>query len=346
MWEYDLKMFTIKSLGLRNRSFLNFKSELINLLFPIILAPLVGFELFNFLSVELSRTEYMIYSNVYFFNIGHNFLSLFVLFTMHEFKKWHVLENKKNNINLGVIIILILILNFTMQCLVKGYINIPLIEIKNLSFVYYGLFWSVASQHAIYQVKGFCRLYDRASNRTYTPKELIISNCLFNLILLLQIINVVFPNYFGFAEGVTFAIWFSLCVLLLIFYESFYRTTNFIKFIYMLRLMVIPLIPFSTWATVIYGGFHGIEYLLIYNKMKKTSISHEKSKIGYLAIIILILYSAMTYYYFSHQSDNNVLIFILGAILMSLSLIHYYLDHRFFRMRDISTRQIIGPLLK
>jgi hypothetical protein len=120
------------------------------------------------------------------------------------------------------------------------------------------------------------------------------------------------------------------------------------KNIYLIRFLLLPLLPFSHFATFGITACHGVEYLFVYCKMIRNS-SVEKIDVRKIHILstcfALFLIGLSAPMWLFDNADDNRIFFMMTSAYTAVSFIHFYLDRTLFRMRNVKTRRFVGPLL-
>ncbi len=109
------------------------------------------------------------------------------------------------------------------------------------------------------------------------------------------------------------------------------------------------LYPFSFFAPISVAAVHGLEYIKVTSHM--TSYRFKLLLLTPFFIYIGFGLSSSSFgiaslFYEGKASELPVIIPIIGAIALSGTYVHYYLDRQIFKMRDPVSRKNVMPLLK
>jgi hypothetical protein len=117
---------------------------------------------------------------------------------------------------------------------------------------------------------------------------------------------------------------------------------------YLLRILLLPLLPFSRVAAIGITACHGIEYIFIYFKMiENSTVSKDVVKKIYVSSVVLavLLNFLSAPMWLAGNPDRNRWFFLMTSGYTAISVVHFYLDRVLFRMRNPITRRVIAPLL-
>ncbi len=138
--------------------------------------------------------------------------------------------------------------------------------------------------------------------------------------------------------------------------ENYKRSRSYLNFKsgHLMRTLLYPFSMLSTASLVAVECLHGIEYALVWKKMK--SNSNNKSFMTFLVITVSLLMISLFYFVtYVHEywrqiemkpsETEHFWLRIAMASNMAITYTHFYLDRQIFRMRDKDTRAVTGKLL-
>lgn len=126
------------------------------------------------------------------------------------------------------------------------------------------------------------------------------------------------------------------------------------KVLFMLRLILFVLVPFSLVAVVGIGAFHSVEYFCVADKIRRNSTMENSKKRLFAWAVVTCIFLGFPVAIARHldvvgnwtMSDYPLWLKVTVCALASFSAVHFYVDRHFFRMRVPETRRQIAPLLK
>lgn len=115
---------------------------------------------------------------------------------------------------------------------------------------------------------------------------------------------------------------------------------------YTLRLFSWALIPISKYGFIVTLAIHGIEYLFvmlqIYSRESRRFVI--KTVVGFLSVAVLFRFGVAQFN--AHQPGTSpLMLMVVNAFALTIGVSHYYWDRVLFAMRDVETRQFMGPRL-
>lgn len=213
----------------------------------------------------------------------------------------------------------------------------------------------VANQfHALCQIRGLSLMYNKRLN-IGSPETEMWEARLFKIVIYTYCFGsalwVMHMFYWAVPMKLVMAIWtvLTLAVLALIFKRS-----SRPKALYLSRLLLFILTPYSVFATIGIGAFHSVEYFCVADKVRLNSTMDEKGLrvFSYSVLFCVVLGILMAVARHLDILGNMTMetypiwIKITVCTLLSLSAIHFFMDRQMFRMRNPETRRHMAPLLK
>lgn len=154
------------------------------------------------------------------------------------------------------------------------------------------------------------------------------------------------------SSSVAFAATSSLIVTSLVDWRSNREIGYRLRTAHVLRFSFFPLSFFSLSAFWAMEGLHGLEYIFIWRKMSSKiqlgTVFHRYNLMGAGLIVLsyyFIAYVNRDFHFLSSATRTDLWMRMAFALNTAVTFTHFYLDRQIFRMRDVATRSIIGPLL-
>lgn len=332
------------------------KSEMINLLFPLIFFILMGIEYFyniNYLHT-FTRLQNTFLTNIVFLNITHNAFTLVLLTSTLPLYKWIDYHGGQEKFWRTQLVTLGSLILFFWLLLYYCY------EYRFVFHVFVLINFFFAAHHALSQTFGLSLVYtkDLPRNALFYKAEKIerflFSTFMFSVLLsgslylmviykLLDFSQIMFHNFISFSIGINIVL-----ALLLIIHPFYFFKKNYLgKSFFNLRYLLWPFTLVSTTAIFATTSIHGIEYGLVTLKMIKND-SLRSPKVAFMLIFAVIVFAIVRIESLEIIRDGGYispwLIFI-SSISVAFSFHHYYLDRRLFKMRHQINRETVGLLL-
>jgi hypothetical protein len=344
-----------------------------NLLLPLFFLALVPIELMFFHLTSVSSLNYAaaFIGDILFLNSIHVILTLAMLIHMPEFRE--LVSSKTNGSPrrfwYKVVAIFLSLLAF-FCCVEKGGLldihgfrhNSPWVMIGTLSILAFRFL--PAAHHNISQIKGFSLAYnfqlrkERGGGALGEKSERLLFH-VFTLSICVVILVVVYRKFynedFHIAAPTLYysAIAMSLLAAAWIMLNSLHVVRHCPnKFLYLARIWLWPMTPFSIAASTGIKAMHGIEYLFLFINFNNTSAMEPGLKgralmvtVAMFAVTVFVALGSYFFLFPLRSFTNNKAGFFINAFMLALIYTHYYLDRFIFRMSQSENRKTIGPLL-
>lgn len=349
---------------------LNDVPEAINHLFCGIFLCLLGMEMIGGATLlpELSRGDVTFISNYIFFNEAHAVLTLIFMYRLPAIRAWGKQYYGGSRRFLWRIALIFLTF-FSLVFLEKSGLLPPFWGFAVRTFVIIFAFY-----HGVRQIQGLAVMYNQriagalesSEARARFQKHRRTEKRLFSGLIWTTVVGAILSQsskgYFRHplpAGSYEFFLKSSLLLcgvfIVLLFLNSWTApgTNKSYKNFYLLRLLFIPFWPFYPMALLGRMSLHGIESLLIYDKIASVSAQGAASpkslfsaSLYALAIFMFLSFSAnYTGALFDGKTAQDFPFDILLSACICVSLLHYYMEGALFKMENPISRKYIGPLL-
>lgn len=354
------------------RLFPSKRFEAFNIALPLVLAVPGIYEALG--GIRLGRDELIfgkLLANNLFLNYLHVYLTLAMLWTVPELKSWIRETTKGRPSRFWAPVLSIILLTYLVFYLLRQR-PFEIHELILLGMVI--LVFATPGHHTIAQVHGLSLVYQKRiealglSGPSESPRErtsarlerlsfhgLIGFYCTYQVQLALGFTQGRGPPTGSFATAVhvgiaffAFAAFVAGCAQ-----RGAWKST---KPLYLARLLVFPLVPFSNFAYFGVAALHGVEYLGVYGLMTSQSkIEPEKRRrlhwiAGSLVFVGMLMQltrfqEGLGEIFYSSEGEVPLALKVIALGALGTIYIHYYLDRILFRMRNPITRRWIAPLL-
>jgi hypothetical protein len=336
----------------------------INYLFiPLLFFPLAFYEIFakpNWGTTEMMWTRFI--TNTFLFNSLHVVLTFALILGAASLRTW-VKETYKTSVNFWILRVFGIFIFFTLIFWAAG-AHFVVQDKWRQPFCFFLLIAGVIAPHfhSIWQIRGISTLYDEGKT-SYLERYLI--NIMFALFTFSQVARLLieFPNVLTIFESSLTKIrmlpleqirltgtWLGLFSSTLIVANSIFRKGLFVKrrSLFLLRLFLFPLGTYSFVALAGTSAAHGLEYLAVFWKVSGAQPEEERKKIrkyGLVSMLLLIPFMMPVYFvYWAIFPKNGILEFV-SALGIAIVYTHYIVDGELYRMKNPTTRKIVGPML-
>lgn len=349
--------------------------EKINLHAPVIFLFIIV--LLQISPINLNNFEqnmiYFLIGDILFFNVTHIAFAYWQYLTLPEVRSVVLSKTKKEKIQISATIFFVGLLPFLAIYLVStAKLSSELTEFIIVATLLLTQYLRI--QHIVYQHMGLSLLYNQKIREQRhlseeEDKELVKSekverisyHCLVfasYFYILINIYKFMFPielrtllSKFQTPVEVCLVV-FVLVIIVNSMRLKSLRSSE--KTYFLTRLLLYPL---SGWmAPLAIRFFHGVEYMVITQRIQKNTklnnneVAKRKSMYVLLMCIVVIIGLLFFRHYpfdkFNMFKEREKHVAILAALSLSLGYVHFYLDRVMFKMRDLITRQEIGPLIK
>lgn len=346
----------------RQVTYFNGQDEKWNLIFPLLflIATPIGF----YFGLQFRSYEAMLLyavSQFAFLNGIHVVFTLYMIREYPELKNWFK-ERKLNQPSTLFLWIGIWLALF-------GVLFWAAVAVKSMDFwqrqvalVLFVLKAMWGTQHDIAQWRGLNVAFNQelqasSKNKKSTKLEfferLLVRWILIGLCVTLLTFSLshFFVPYGNLVRMVSVSVMGLLFVALIVNSFAFFNWKWNRKVIFWLRMGLYPLAIFSPIALCGVRSSHGMEYLFVMRKMRANSGAAQRSW-NWILLFTMIL--PLVFFAFADPnilgwwaSDHipNILVSGLWAIALATLTFHFFLDAVLFRMRDLKTREAVGPLL-
>ena len=136
------------------------------------------------------------------------------------------------------------------------------------------------------------------------------------------------------------------------------RSSSNEKLIFQLRYFLYPLSFVSVYGFVGIGAVHGIEYFFVWRKIKSNDTSRiaRRKRVEWAVLLLLFLVCLMNpstgvfsldLHLRSWLLENFSVIATISLLVdVVVTLVHYYLDHELFKMKNIHSLKWMAPLIR
>lgn len=337
--------------------------ERIGLLSPLLLVPLIVWEMFLPPLPAHLRYGFILLVDFCFAAAGHTGLTWGFLSSTPEGRLW-LRDKGRAGILTHLAIVAIVIFSVTLAIFLVPQEPFASQALKSFLF----LDWVLVYHHSIVQTQGLSFAYDFKLNpdpklgsriNSIHDKQklgfhaLILLSCWPALQYIFE-----FPVMESPWQKWTGAMLAFLAVAWIVYFSMKLSSERRARFIFLSRLMLFPLGFFSFFAAVGYRALHAVEYILLYRKM----VRHSRRNLTRLArfatplsVFYFVCASLLTLFtlrpgegigaWFLESGPLPVWFKILAALSITRLYMHYYLDRLLFRMRDPVSANRIGRLL-
>ena len=201
--------------------------------------------------------------------------------------------------------------------------------------------------HSVWQVFGIAQIYRPGSSANGPHFEKLF----FHGIVVCNILET-FSLRLSSAPALTFIVSTGLAIGIVcrsawLFGWKSHRT------LFLARLLLYPFYGQSLFVALLVGPLHGVEYVHITRKMAKNcdfSPTHQRKfwVVSVFGMAVMTFAIAMKpellgQYFFGPSLPPTLAVIV--SLFMGISLTHFWIDSRLFKMKDPVTRQQIAPLL-
>ncbi len=332
------------------------KSEMINLLFPMIFFILMVIEYFyniNYL-YTFSRQQNAFLTNIIFLNITHNAFTLILLTSTLPLYKWIDHHGGQETFWRKQVLI------FSTMILFFGLLIYFSHQYRFVFFVFVLINFLFAAHHALSQTFGLSLLYtidlprDALFYKAEKIERFLFSTLMFSVLLSGSFYIMVSSRLFDFPLSmvqsfVKYSIWikFLLALMLVIHPFYFFKKDYLGKSFFNLRYLIWPFTIISTTAIFATTSIHGIEYGLVTRKMIKND-SLRRPILAFMLIAAVIVFAVIRIDNYEKIRSGQYLapwLILISSVSVAFSFLHYYLDRRLFKMRHQINRETVGLLL-
>lgn len=341
--------------------------ELINLVLPFILCLCAVIDILGITSFSNGSTS-MVWRGIVFFNALHLLTSFYVIHKLPSFEQG--VRAQFSGQLFPFYLRIAAIFTVSILLLTKG--NLFFNFDSRLSQTFLSLCYPICSMlHSIGQIRGLSLLYDHQDKEKKPFKKIQFSlsrewwskisfAILFLGVASLFVSKEVGRNFPQLRETMQLLknIGVPLLVLLVVgmIASCFLKSGNADvskksnKWIYKLRLLYFPFLPFSHPMLFFWGCCHGVENMCVMQNIDRNSSPNTKFFIG-----LSVLFFLFTLIYFiAHlpiQIQRNLgtpeysEVLSYEVIVTALAFCHFYTDGVIYRMRNAVVREKVSPLL-
>ncbi len=325
--------------------------ELFNLLLPLvfILGAVITFFTGNQISLaENSPMNFIV--RILLFNQMHIYLPLIFFLIFPEFKAW---SKTKTVLHLSPPVLFIAF--FAIVGLAQY-----IFKVQTLGFIIFFIYL-VRLHHSLFQVYGLHTLYDfknppeivneETKRKSYKPLFYALFFVLvpsYTLKYLPSLQPLLQSPAGSFMQHLTVALGLLITTRIVYLTAKEPQASQSNKTLYSVRIYLYALGPISPLAILGFAAHHGVEYLLVFHKMGKTSQKKLKKFYFYMTVLVLLpllslpyLYSKSFFQPFSQDAMGSLVI----AFLLASEMTHYLIDSQIYKFKDSATRNEILPLL-
>jgi hypothetical protein len=301
--------------------------------------------------------RYLFFINIFGLNAIHVCFTYMAISSSHQVKGW-ISDKVKSTPHLKTKVSLLIIV-FALFCEFAHYYPIGKLFNHEIFTKFYLSFWLVLPIHHVFMQSLGLSLnfnYLQPGNDKKTSFEKSFYQKIMYLVMLTVSINFFFPEKISQIKSII-----TLLLYLIIFSAYCLSLKNVsgkvrkLKAVFALRFFLFPLIPYNSYAAIGYGAVHGFEYLH-FNQSSYRLISKSMSLMGVLILSTVTVLALANPKYglpvLLNSSDTakapSLTIFGLAIVVIDsgLTLIHYLLDHKLFKMSTNASKKWILPVLK
>lgn len=329
----------------------NGKLEVFNLIVPLVF--LFGSVITFFIGEQISLSENSPMSfivRILLFNQMHIYLPFIFFLIFPEFKAWSKTKT---------IFFLRPSFLFAVFFLSVGLMQY-IFNIKTFEYILFFIYL-VRIHHSLFQVYGLHTLYDFRNSPKLVTEEwqrksykplfyalffVLVPSYTLKYLPSLQLLLLSPTGSFLLQLTVAMGLFISACIVYLTAKEPQASKSN--KTLYSVRIFLYALGPISPLAILGFAAHHGVEYLLIFHKMGKSSQAKLKKFYFYFIVFVFLPLLSLPYYYsnnffqpFLQDSIESLII----AYLLAAEMTHFFIDSQIYRFKDSATRKEILPLL-
>lgn len=344
--------------------------EQINLILPLVFILITAIDLNqNWTWTAQHKLVANFVSSSFFLNNIHAYFTFAFLFFIPEFRHWLDLSTTARRL-FWLTPCFVLMAVCAMFCFVF-WTKIPPALSKSIVLISI----LIPVHHGVQQTRGLSLLYNKKALRPDPPSTTVAQLNLadrwerrfftaFLLFYCLYLTDRVLGFSQGFSAGQLLSFTstslffsYSTCIAILIYKAFKFRAHyGFNKAIFLLRLILFALVPFSFFATFALAAIHGIEYLGVFNLVSQnsqiTANQRRRFNWGTLAITLIGLLLLLP-----RPRDGIISLFVrpynqvspwlqfLAALSLGFTYLHYYFDRIIFKMSREESRQAILPLV-
>ncbi len=336
---------------LEKQSLFNGKLEFFNLALPLvfIFGSVITFFAGNQISLsENSPMNFLV--RIILFNQMHIYLPLIFFLVFPEFKAW---SKTKTVLLLSPSILF-----------VAFFVTVGLVQyifkIQTFEFIIFFIYL-VRLHHSLFQVYGLHTLYEfknppqivteETKRKNYKPLFYALFFVLvpsYTLKYLPSLQPLLLSPAGSFMQHLTVALGLLITTWIVYLTAKEPQASQSNRTLYSVRIYLYALGPISPLAILGFAAHHGVEYLLVFHKMGKTSQKKLKQFYFYTIVFVFLpllslpyLYSKSFFQPFSQNSMGSLII----AFLLASEMTHYLIDSQIYKFKDKATRKEILPLL-
>ncbi len=303
----------------------------------------------------LSEKPFRFISSVLFFDTIHIFFTFVFLGSFPEGKQWIEQTRFANEKKFWAFTLLSI---FTMTVLSAAFYISFRTQFPSQTWIVQFVFVFASVIHRLFQARGLAGLYEHEVESDWSANNSgSMRKYLYRALILMVIASALIRSPTDSTHHVIhthpsdihfFMLGFMYLIVALIFWEASRDRKTWsgsFKAIFLLRLLLVPLSFFSLAALLSLGAIHGIEYILLLNKLRRNSSIEADSKKTFQRLLLVttsvgaLLTSA---YLFLTPTFFGL---IAASLIAGVAHAHFVCERFLFRMRNQKTRDIIGPLV-
>ena len=304
---------------------------------------------------SLSEKPFRFISNVLFFDTIHIFFTFVFLWSFPEGKKW--IEQTRLATRKGFWAF-ILFSVFVLTVCFSGFLIFFQTQFPDQTWVLEFIFIFASVVHRLFQTRGLAGLYEHELGPEQAFQNLgNLRKYLYRALIVMVIASALIrspddnSHYVIHTSPTDIHFFLIGCMYLaiaLIFWEASRDIKTWrmsFKAIFLFRLLLVPLSFFSLAALLSLGAIHGVEHVLLLNKLRRNSLIGISSVKMYRRLLLIasaagaLLTSAYVLF------PPTFFGLIAASFIAGVAHAHFVCERFLFRMRNRETRDLIGPLI-